>query len=93
MGLFDWLFGRKPVVAGAGEPGAADPPPRSDPRPPVASPTALARAVELQRAYWTHDPEEQARLEARGADGLEWGSGFGSTTCRVCTTPTPRPGS
>lgn len=38
----------------------------------ITGPPEFVRAAEMQRAYWTHDPDEQARLEARGADRLEW---------------------
>ncbi len=59
MGLFDWLFGRKSAT----------------PSPPAAPPTGLSefdRAVELQRAYWTYNPDEHAQLEREGVDALEW---------------------
>lgn len=32
---------------------------------PIEGPAEFVRAAEMQRAYWTHDPEEQARLQAR----------------------------
>lgn len=32
----------------------------------------FGRAVELQRAYWTHKSEEQSLLEGRGVEQLDW---------------------
>src|SRR5262249_43621400 len=71
MGLLDGLLRKKP------------PPPASDPvdededtRPtdtqPNHGPPEFVRAVEMQRAYWTHNAEEQAQLEARGIEQLGW---------------------
>ena len=39
---------------------------------PIHGPPEFVRAAEMQRAYWTHDPQEQAELEARGAERLDW---------------------
>ncbi len=61
MGFFDRLFGKKPnapAIRGRGKD--------------VLPPPDFDRAVEMQRAYWTHDAEEQAQLEARSADPLDW---------------------
>jgi hypothetical protein len=33
---------------------------------------AFKRAVELQRAYWLHNAEEQLQLASRGIDQLDW---------------------
>jgi len=73
MGLFDWLF-RKKAAAPAPAPAPADededmPPAGSQP---ISGPPQFVRAVEIQRAYWTHNAEEQARLEARGVEQLGW---------------------
>ena len=69
MGFFDRLFGKK---RGAPAPADEDEDVRPTGSQPVHGPPEFVRAVELQRAYWTHDPEEQARLEARGVDQLGW---------------------
>jgi hypothetical protein len=71
MGFFDRLFGRKPAAP------APDPVDEAqDLQPtaaqPIQGPPEFLRAVELQRAYWTHDADEQAQLEARGVDRLSW---------------------
>lgn len=61
MGFFDRLFGKKPntpAIRGRGKD--------------VLPPPDFDRAVEMQRAYWTHDAEEQAQLEARSTDPLDW---------------------
>lgn len=71
MGFFDRLFGKKASTPAPAELGEDD-----DIQPtgsqPIHGPPEFVRAVELQRAYWTHNAEEQARLEARGADQLDW---------------------
>lgn len=71
MGIFDKLFGKKstnrpgsPVEAASGAP--------STRAQPIEGPPEFVRAAEMQRAYWTHDAEEQRRLEARGVDQLGW---------------------
>src|SRR5262245_22855497 len=73
MGLFDWLFGKKPSAPAAGP---IDEDEDEDTLPtgsqPVPGPPEFVRAVEIQRAYWTHNADEQARLEARGVEQLSW---------------------
>jgi hypothetical protein len=71
MGLFDWLFGKKPP---APAPDAVDEDEEIRPTgsQPIHGPPEFVRAVEMQRAYWTHNAEEQARLEARGVEQLGW---------------------
>lgn len=39
---------------------------------PIEGPPEFIRAVELQRAYWTFNEEERARLEERGLEHLSW---------------------
>jgi hypothetical protein len=39
---------------------------------PIDGPPEFVRAVELQRAYWTYDADEQSRLESRGLERLDW---------------------
>lgn len=39
---------------------------------PIQGPPDFVRAAEMQRAYWTHNAEEQAQLAARGAEDLGW---------------------
>jgi len=71
MGFFDRLFGKKPA---APAPGPVDE--DEDIRPtgskPIDGPPEFVRAVELQRAYWTHNADEQSQLEARGVEQLNW---------------------
>ncbi len=69
MGLFDWLFGKKPA---APAPGPVDEDIRPTASEPIHGPPEFVRAVEMQRAYWTHNAEEQAQLEARGVQQLGW---------------------
>lgn len=70
MGFFDKLFGKKPA------PAPSEPDDEDDLLPtnaqPLTGPPEFVRAAEMQRAYWTHDPQEQARLEARSAESLDW---------------------
>ncbi|MBN9522303.1 hypothetical protein J0H58_27930 [bacterium] len=68
MSLFGRLFGKK-ADPPAHAPGASGPTDRSAP---VQGPPEFVRAVEIQRAYWTHDAREQAELEDRGVDRLGW---------------------
>ena len=70
MGLFGRLFGTKPAGPALAEVGDDDIRP-AGPQP-VHGPPEFVRAVELQRAYWTYDAAEQARLEARGDEHLSW---------------------
>lgn len=37
---------------------------------PIHGPPDFVRAAEMQRAYWTHDPDEQRQLETRGIERL-----------------------
>jgi hypothetical protein len=71
MGFFDRLFGKKPPDPAPALVGDDD-----DIQPtgsqPINGPPEFIRAVEIQRAYWTHNAEEQARLEARGVEQLSW---------------------
>jgi hypothetical protein len=39
---------------------------------PINGPPEFVRVAEMQRAYWTHNAEEQAQLEAHGVDQLSW---------------------
>lgn len=71
MGLFDWLLGKKvssPLPSSEAE--EEDLPSTS--AQPVDGPPEFIRAVELQRAYWTYNAEEQAHLEGRGLEQLDW---------------------
>jgi hypothetical protein len=73
MGLFDWLSGKKATAAApARDPVDEDEDVRWTGSQPIHGPPEFVRAAEMQRAYWTHDPEEQARLEAQGAGRLGW---------------------
>lgn len=71
MGFFDRLFGKKPTAPAPAALGDED-----DIRPsnsqPINGPPEFIRAVEIQRAYWTHNAEEQVRLESRSVDQLSW---------------------
>lgn len=71
MGFFKRLFGTKsaaPVPSELGE--------HEDLQPshsqPIQGPPEFVRAVEIQREYWTHNPEEQAELESRPYEELDW---------------------
>jgi hypothetical protein len=71
MGFFDRLFGKKPAAPAPSELGEDDdiqPLGSAD----IQGPPEFVRAVEIQRAYWTHNFQEQAELEARGAEHLDW---------------------
>jgi len=70
MRFFDWLFGKKKSAPVPQEQRADDVQP-SGPQP-IQGPPEFLRAVEIQRAYWTHNAEEQARLEARSLEQLNW---------------------
>lgn len=71
MGFFDRLFGKRPAAPVPSELGEGE-----DIRPTgtqrIHGPPEFVRAAEMQRAYWTHDPQEQAQLESRGAEQLDW---------------------
>jgi hypothetical protein len=73
MKIFDRLFGKKPA---APSPGPMDEEEDEDIQStntqPIQGPPEFVRAVELQRAYWTHNAGEQAELEARGVEQLSW---------------------
>jgi hypothetical protein len=74
MGFFGRLFGGKaaaPARETGPEPGYDELRPTN--LPPLEGPPEFVRAVEMQRAYWTHDDAEQARLESRGIEELGWG--------------------
>ena len=75
MGFFDWLLGKKPSAPARGpmdeeELGAEAI--RSTASQPINGPPDFVRVAEIQRSYWTHNPQEQAQLEARGVDRLGW---------------------
>ena len=38
----------------------------------VEGPPQFLRAVAVQRAYWTHNAEEQSELESKAADQHDW---------------------
>jgi hypothetical protein len=71
MGIFGRLFGKKPT---APTPNPVDEDDDIQPTgsQPIQGPPEFVRAVELQRAYWTHNAEEQSQLETRGVDQLSW---------------------
>lgn len=71
MGLFDRLFGKKPAAPTPDLAGEGDDLPHANPQP-IEGPPEVVRAVEMQLAYWTHNPEEQSQLEARGLGELGW---------------------
>lgn len=71
MGLFDRLFGKQPA-AHASNPVDEDDDLRPTGSQPIHGPPEFVRAVELQRAYWTHNPDQQARLEASAIEQLGW---------------------
>ena len=71
MGFLDRLFGRKPAVP-APDPVDEDDNIQPTGSQPIHGPPEFVRAVELQRAYWTHNAEEQSQLEARGVEQLSW---------------------
>jgi len=83
MGLFERLFGKKPAPPAAevsdeeDDDGAEEHDDEDDLEAvssmrgePIDGPPEFVRAAEMQRAYWTHDPDEQAQLEARGVEQL-----------------------
>lgn len=71
MGIFNRLFGKKPTApTPSGRDEVDDLQPTGTQ--PVHGPPEFVRAVDMQRAYWTHNGEEQAQLEARGAGQLDW---------------------
>jgi len=75
MEFFDRLFGKKPAANAPGpmdEEEFEDEDIQSTGTPPIQEPPEFVRAVELQRAYWTHNAGEQAELEARGVEQLSW---------------------
>lgn len=71
MGFFDRLFGKKLSAPARSEPGEDDGIQPTDSQP-IHGPPEFVRAVEIQRAYWTHNPQEQAQLEARRSEELDW---------------------
>ena len=73
MGFLDRLFGKKPAApATTHAPADEDDGVRPTGSRPIDGPPEFIRAVELQRAYWTHNAEEQSELESRGVDHLNW---------------------
>src|SRR5215510_14371409 len=71
MGLFDRLFGKKPAASVPTPVGEDDDIVPAKPQP-IHGPPEFVRSAEMQRAYWTHNAEEQAQLEARGIEQLGW---------------------
>ncbi len=80
MGLFDRWFGKKPVPLPADKDEGAeghddddelDDAPAKHGRP-ILGPPDFVRAAEMQRAYWTHDPDEMGQLAAQGVDRLSF---------------------
>ena len=71
MGIFDKWAGKKPAASPIGPVSAEDGLLPTDPQP-IQGPPEFVRVAEMQRAYWTHNAEEQARLEARGVEQLGW---------------------
>jgi hypothetical protein len=71
MGLFDRLFGKKPAVPAPDPVSEDDEIPPANPQP-INGPPEFVRAAEMQRAYWTHNAEEQFQLEARGVEQIGW---------------------
>lgn len=72
MGFFDKLFGRKLGKATPLNKEDDEVPIVSTASVPIQGPPGFVRAAELQRAYWTHNRDEQAELERRGFDQLHW---------------------
>jgi len=70
MGFFDRLFGKKPANLAPAPLDGEDFHP-SGPQP-IHGPPEFVRAVELHKAYWTHNAEEQSQLEASGLEQLNW---------------------
>jgi hypothetical protein len=70
MGFFDRLFGKKstPSPNSLGE----DEDVQLAGSHPIQGPPEFVRAAEMQRAYWTHNAQEQAQLEARATEELDW---------------------
>lgn len=69
MGFFDRVFGKPaapPITVGE----AADTPSANSQ--PIDGPPEFIRAVEIQRAYWTHNADEQNQLESHGVEHLGW---------------------
>jgi hypothetical protein len=71
MGFFDRLFGKKPAAPAPTSVGEDDDIAPSNSQP-IHGPPEFVRAVEVQRAYWTHNANQQAQLEARGIEQLGW---------------------
>jgi hypothetical protein len=71
MGYFDRLFGKKPAAPAPDPVGEEDDIPPASPSP-IHGPREFVQAAEMQRAYWTHNTEEQSHLQARGIEQLGW---------------------
>jgi hypothetical protein len=67
MGLFGRLFSKKPTPVSTNEDNLR---PASGNA--IEGPPEFIRAIELQQAYWTFNPNEQAQLEERGVENLDW---------------------
>jgi hypothetical protein len=75
MGLFQRLFGKQATSSAPGTEKEAEGL-QAPGAPCAADPPEFVRAVDLQRAYWTHNPVEQAQLQGRGFGQLNWGERF-----------------
>src|SRR5262245_27048866 len=71
IGVFETLVGKKTPTSAANDLDEDDDFPVSNPQP-IKGPPEFIRAVEMQQRYWTHNPHEQAQLEAKGAGRLDW---------------------
>ena len=71
MSFFERLFGKK-REAPAVDPSGGNENIKASDSPPIQGPPNFVRSVELQKAYWTHNEEEQSQLESRGIEQLSW---------------------
>jgi len=71
MGFFNKLLG-KILAAPPLDPADEDDDVQSTSSQPIEGSPEFIRAAEMQRAYWTHNAEEQGQLEARGVGQLGW---------------------
>jgi hypothetical protein len=77
MGFFERLFGKNTAALSSDSATDADDLDdlesiRPTAAQPIDGPPELVRGAELQRRYWTHDADEQAELEKRGFEQLDW---------------------
>ncbi len=66
MGFLNKLFGKKSASPAQPEKD------KGNAASTVDAPPEFIKAVELQKAYWKHQPEEQANLEQQGFNQLNW---------------------